>query len=59
MKKYGSSLGKNWNDFDVTVQKNLKEKIIVYVEDIIDNLKIEYEEIFRIKADSKGKDKAF
>jgi len=59
LEKHGSELGKNWSDLKVAEQKRLKEKIKVYVEDIIDNLENGYEEIFRIKEDPKGKIKAF
>jgi type I restriction-modification system DNA methylase subunit len=59
LEKHGSQLGKNWEDFDVAEQKRLKEKIRTYVEDIIENLKNGYEEIFRIKEDPTGKIRAF
>lgn len=59
LEKHGADLGKNWGDFDVSEQKILKEKIKNAVEDINDNLKNGYSEIFRIKEDKKGKVSAF
>jgi type I restriction-modification system DNA methylase subunit len=59
LEKHGPQLGKNWEDFDVAEQKKLKEKIQTYVDDIIENLKNGYEEIFRIKEDPTGKIRAF
>lgn len=59
LEKHGSELGKNWDDFKISEQKKLKEKIKNAVEDIVDNLKNGYREIFKIKEDDKGKIKAF
>jgi type I restriction-modification system DNA methylase subunit len=59
LEKHGDDLNKNWIDLRVGEQKKLKEKIKMYVEDIIENLENGYEEIFRIKEDPKGKIKAF
>jgi type I restriction-modification system DNA methylase subunit len=59
LEKHGSELGKNWSDLRVSEQKKLKELIKIYVEDIVDDLEIAYGEIFKIRADPKGKIKEF
>lgn len=60
LEKHGSELNKNWSDFEnVAEQKVLKEKIKMFAEDIIDNLKSDYEEIFKLTEDPKGKIKQF
>jgi len=59
LEKHGSDLDKNWDDFKITEQKKLKEKIKTAVDDVVDNLKNGYEEIFKIEEDKKGKITAF